>query len=201
MFLQFPNEASKRVLHPGQITAAEENVFNAELQETDLPVEPDQTIMVYYEIHQKFSKQPAQIQQVDTVDDKLVISFHTTGDPVQAEDRECYRVSTTIAEMTVSIADETECPLADISANGFGALAEKAYEIGQTVPVTLQFDGKSYDGTAVVQSIKELPKPWTRYGLSWAGAANDGGDLEKGAHQISMAVQREQLRRRSGAAA
>lgn len=201
VFLQLPSESNKRILHAGKTTALEEGIWIAAFDEPDLEVDVDQDVLVYYEIQQKFSKQPARIHAMNSDEQPPIISFQTTGEPVQAEDRECYRVSATMSEMTVTLDEETDCPLADISATGFGVLSEQTYEIGQSVSVTIAFDGQLYAGTAIVQGIKEIPPPWTRYGLSWAGDKNDGGNLEEGAHKIGMAIQREQLRRRAGAAA
>lgn len=201
VFLQLPSEADKRILHPGEITGAEEDIWVGKFAEPHLKVAGGDDMLLYYEIERKFSKQPVSILAVDRSDMQPSVSFKTAGEPVQAEDRECYRISTVSAEMTTTLGTESDCPLTDISANGFSALAERSYVIGQKLSIMLPFEGQTYTGTAVVQSIKPLTKPWTRYGLSWVGDKIDGGDLEDGAHKMSMAMQREQLRRRSGAAA
>ena len=200
MFLQLPSESDKRILHPGAITGDEEGVWIAELEEPDLEVAVDQEVLVYYEIKRKFSKQPARIQMVSG-DETTIVSFQTTGDAVQAEDRECYRAATKAYRLTATVDGRPNCRLDDISEKGFGVISPSEYQIGQTLKVRIGFKGERSTGTAVVQAVREMSRGRRRYGMSWVGDKNDGGDLQKGAHTINIAIQHEQMRRRAGDAA
>jgi len=198
VFLAFPEDAGQRVLHPGRVVEVSQDGYAAEFQESDLPTEAGQEVLVYYEIRNRFSKQPARIDALLQATPQPVIGFATTGEAVPADDRECYRVSTLVEELTVTLAGEENCALGDVSATGLSIISEGQYNIGQSLPVELDFEGEKYTGTGVVQNIKTLRQYRSRYGLSCAGDKVDGGNLEKGVHKVGLAVQREQLRRRSG---
>ena len=200
VFLQLPAEADKRVLHAGEVTGEEEGVWIAEFEEPELEVAVEQEVLVYYEIKQKFSKQPARIQTVSG-DATTIVSFQTTGDAVQAEDRECYRAATKAYRLTATVDGRPNCRLDDISEKGFGVISPSEYQIGQTLKIRIGFKGERYAGTAVVQAVREMSRGRRRYGMSWVGDKNDSGDLEKGAHTINIAIQHEQMRRRAGDAA
>ncbi len=49
---------------------------------------------------------------------------------------------------------------------------------------------------ATVQSIREMDDGWSRYGLACADDKQGEADLSKGLHTITLAIQRQQLRRR-----
>jgi hypothetical protein len=200
IFLSFPNESHQRILHPATIKEAGKTGYSAELEEAHLALEAGQNLFVYYELKRKFVKQAARIDAVMQTDPTLVIGFQTTGEPVSAESREWFRVSTVMADLTATVGSEANCRLLDVSTAGFAVEATKRYEVGQVVPVTLRYQGGQFSGSARVQSIRELPRGRIRYGLHGLDEKAGGGDLKKGQQTISAAIEREQLRRlaRSG---
>jgi len=198
MYLNFPNESKTRILHPGTAKEAGERGCTAELEESDLAVEAGQDVFVYYEISRKLVKQAARIDAVMTDDQALTIGFQLTGDIVSAENREWFRVSTALNDLTADFGPESNCRLLDVSSVGFAVEATERYEIGNTVPVTLHFQGEHFAGDARVQSVRELHGGQVRYGLHSLTYKSSGGDLRKGQQQISTAVERAQLRRLAG---
>ena len=144
-------------------------------------------------------QQPARIEAVLQSEPRTVFGFETTGELVSAEARQCYRVSTVMASLTAVVADE-ECPLLDVSASGFAILSTAQHKMGKVVTVVLHYKGTKYTGQARIQSIREMPDGRIRYGFNAQDSKRAGGDLHKGQRQITMDVQREQLRRfaRSG---
>ncbi|MAE61436.1 MAG: hypothetical protein CMJ49_08790 [Planctomycetaceae bacterium] len=199
VFLQFPHETEQRILHPGKVVEVSDGACAAEFFEPDLSPEPGMEVLIYHEIRNKFVKQPARIDAVLGIEPQPVIGFATTGEAVPADDRECFRVSTAIAEIAATLCEEQNCPVVDVSLTGLAIIADGQYNVGQSLPVTITFEDETYDGTAIVQNIKDLRQRRTRYGLSCAGDKIDGGNLEKGVHKIGLAVQRQHLRRRAGA--
>ncbi len=191
-YLHVPSTSAERLLHPGRVLRLHEGVYTAEMADLDVHVRPGQAVFVLFEAGTRFLQQPARIDAV-LQSQPLTIGFETTGDPISAEARQSYRVSTVTAGLTAMIGTE-DCPLRDISATGFAVVSTAAYLPGQTVDVVLEHEGRSYSGTARFQSIRRLPDGRIRYGLH--GAA-DGGNLEKGLREIAMAIQRKQLQRRA----
>jgi len=198
MFLNFPNESKKLILHPGMTKEAGEHGYTAEIEESDLAVEAGQDVFVYYELNRKLMKQAARIEAVMKNAPSLIIGFQLTGEIVSAECREWFRVSTALNDLTADLGSETNCRLLDVSSVGFAVEATERYEIGNTLPATLHFQGKHFTGQARVQSIRELHGGRFRYGVHSLTDKSSGGDLCKGQQQISSAVEREQLRRLAG---
>lgn len=223
IFLRMPLESDKRILHPAVIKECREKVFTVEVDEP-LKLEAGDEILVYYEIKREFMQQPARVDAVLMSDPeaepddesagdaegesdreaetpvKMMIGFETTGDPVSAESRQCYRVSTALAGLTTQLGNETGCQLLDVSASGFSVISSARHKLGSIVPAVLHHDGRTYKGKACVQSIRELEPDRIRYGLYCVENRSITGDLQKGMQTISMAVQRQQLRRLAGSA-
>jgi hypothetical protein len=197
IFLNFPDESQRRVLHPATVKEAGPRGYTAELEESNLDLEAGQSIFIYYDLKRRFVKQPARLDAVMQTAPRIVVGFQTEGEPVGAESREWFRVSTVMVNLTAAVGAEAECPLLDISSVGFAVEATERYETGETVSVTLRYEGKEFSGQARVQSVRELPNGRRRYGLHGVDDRISGGNLQKGQQHISAAVEREQLRRLS----
>ncbi|MAE95289.1 MAG: hypothetical protein CL910_11565 [Deltaproteobacteria bacterium] len=143
-------------------------------------------------------QQPARIRSLEETDTGKLVVFETLGDPVSAESRQSYRVSTITASLEAAIGDEPNCKVVDISSTGFAAVAATGYQIGQNVAVSIDFEGQHCQGTASVQSVREKPGGKYRYGFL-SVSAQDGGSFQADLNAVSLEVQRLQLRRLSGA--
>lgn len=124
-----------------------------------------------------------------------VFVIETVGDPISAESRQCYRVSTISAGIEAHFGQESNLQVQDLSATGFAVLADTRYAIGQVVDVKVRHGEESCHGLVSIQSFRELESGRLRYGLR---------AIEKDPHariflatlqRISLAVQREQLQR------
>ena len=60
--------------------------------------EAGQEITVFYEIKREFMQQPVQIDSVEPGEEGPVARYFALGDPVSAESRQHYRVTTITAE-------------------------------------------------------------------------------------------------------
>ena len=196
-FVSVPDESRQRILHPATVIEVDQDTYVAELEEKDIPLGAEQPIVVYYEIRGEFMQQPGTVTAYSPADTQKHdrVSLTTSGQPVSAESRQCYRVSTVTADMAVAIDGDDHCPLTDVSVTGLSFISANPYEAGKIVPVRLEHDRASFEGGACVQSTKPLGSDRTRYGLYCVEQRADAGNLNKGLNQISMAVQREQLRR------
>ncbi len=201
-FIQIPDASNQRILHPACIAGVSDGTYTAQLEENDLSIEAGDDVFVYFEVRNEFMQQPARVSTVFASEPALTIGFELQGDPVSAESRQCYRVSTAVSDLPAQLGDDEHGRLLDVSATGFSIESSEEFEVGQKVQATLHYEGKSFSGAASVQSRKELDGGRIRYGLHCTESHAKGKDsnLLKGMQQISMSVQREHLRRRSGAA-
>jgi hypothetical protein len=195
VYLNFPFGSQQHMLHPATIGEAGDRNYTAELEEPDPFLRPGQDLFVYYYLGPKFVKQPARLDVIMQTDPMLVIGFQVTGEPMSAESRERFRVSTVMANLTAAVGAEAECLLLDVSTTGFAVEATQHYEIGQVVSATLRYQNRQFTGKARVQSIRQLDMGRIRYGLHAVEDTASGGDLRKGQQHISAAIEREQLRR------
>jgi hypothetical protein len=210
VFIQLPHETQKRILHPGLVQALTEGGYQAQFAEADLNVQEGQDLLVYYTLGQEFVKQSARIESVASEpadsaegvsqDSDLygpVLLLSVSGEPVSAESRQCFRVSTVIGDHAVELAGEP-CKLLDVSFTGFAVQTHATYEIGQVIEAGVDVNGESYTGNVCVQSLSELRPGLVRYGLYCSDEHDAEGGLKTGLQKLSMAIQREQLNRLAG---
>ncbi len=198
VFIEGKSDSGQRVLHPAEILGSTGRGFTVKLQTTELVGELGQELMVYYARGATFLKQQALIESY-TLEGFAEIRFALLGEPVSAEQRENYRVSAVHAELCVDIAEEMGCKLVDISATGCSVIANGQYRLGQPLRITLYHEDEPITGEAVVRSKKQLDAKRTRYGLDCVLHRDSDGTLKKGLRDITMTVQRSQLRRLSRA--
>lgn len=194
MFMQIPDQSGQRVLHPATVIEEKEGIITAELETKNFEVEPDQEVFVYHEIQREFMKQAAIISEPIETEIESVVRFHTTSEPVSAENRQCYRASTVIADLIATLGTEIACPLLDVSATGFALIAKHKYDIGNHVEVTLFFEDQEYSSLGCVQNVRTLSKERFRYGFLGVDDRQTGRNLMKGLEIINTSVQRGQLR-------
>ncbi len=103
-------------------------------------------------------------------------------------------------ELHAKVGPEADCHLLDVSATGFSFVTENTYPVSAHIDVSIRFEDTDYSGSMRVQGSKPLRRGRNRCGLHCVDDRNTGGNLQQGLQHITMAVQREQLRRmkRSG---
>lgn len=132
---------------------------------------------------------------------RLLIGLQVNGEPVSAESRSTYRVVTSIVGgVTVTLDEKIECAVLDVSATGFSVICKAPLRRGQVVRANMRHEANSFQGTAIVQSVKELAGGKIRFGLHCAGDEKSNGSLHRGLQKTSAAIQRQQLRNSSSAA-
>jgi len=216
IFIQTPSEAKGRILHPGHVVGVNQSVYTLLLEEADLQFSPGQEVLVYFEQYRSFMQQAARISALidheeaspeassandaPAMEDSVgsIIGLETVGEPSSAESRDTYRVSTLLAQLTADVLNEEDCALVDVSATGFAIITKQHLQVGQVVPVCPKFEGKKFEGEACVQSIRHLGDGRIRYGMHCV-TKRGAGMLMRGLQQISMAIQRQQLKRMSRA--
>lgn len=197
-YVQFPEDTCPRVLHPARVEAVDQGRHTAAADEGFVPIEVGLRVTVYYEHRRRFVKQPAVISAVVHGEAPGFV-FELAGDPASAESRCCYRVSTVLTEMTCTLAGRAGCPLEDVSVTGFATVSPDEHAIGDAVEAELtDLNDRPFTGHAVVASVTPVDDGF-RYGLSTPDPLHGGGTLQRGVSSLSLALQRRQLRRLSGA--
>jgi hypothetical protein len=201
IFIRFPNESNNRILHPVDVTETSGSDNLTVLPENpDLALEAEQEVLIYFEKKRKFMQQPARVEALLEGEQGNVAILKTLGEPVSAESRQCYRVSTVLSKLTTTFDGVEGCSLRDVSVTGFAVISSKKYKTGQIIDAELRFEGKRYTGKTSVQSVTEMPEGQFRYGVNCVKTAASPQSLSKGVQQISMSVQRQQLNRLAGGA-
>ncbi len=200
IFLRTPEHEE---LYPGKVSATTDKGYNAVFVGRAFSLEDGAEVLVFYEINRRFMQQPVRVLSV--VEEKkydggtcITLELETTGDPVSAEIRECYRVSCYSADVKAQLGEDPEmCEVLDVSATGFAIFSDAEYSVGQTLQATLYHNGTPVHGTAVVQSCRPFGKK-NRYGLRAVDDERPKAMLKNDLNRINLGVQREQAARLSG---
>ncbi|MCP3987423.1 MAG: hypothetical protein GY723_23805 [bacterium] len=194
-----PKAIKERILFHAVVEAIEEDDhWRATFSAGSPELHPAQDVLIYFQIKREFMQQPATIHSIGQRYGNTVVSFETLGDPVSAESRQHYRVSTVTAEVTASIGGEQDCKVLDISSTGFAAVARGIHEIGTTLDVRLEFESRSCTGSAAIQSVSARAGGKYRYGLV-SVSSGPTKDFQEHLNEVGLEIQRAQLRRLSGA--
>ena len=194
-FVEFPGATNQKTLHPGSVAGMQEGsvLFKPS---GSLAMEPGQDLRIYFERDREFMQQPATVEAL-LDDDDMIVAIGPLGEAVSAESRQFYRVSTVFADLSIKIGDE-RCPLTDISSLGFSILSRRHRSEGEMLIARFEHNGVVFEGKAQVQSVTNLGNTH-RYGMLCASDKSHGATLQNGLQQVSMTVQRAQLRRRARA--
>jgi hypothetical protein len=196
MFLLIPDRSNDRVLHRGRVIESNAELFVAEFEEQICPA-LDSDVNAYGEVRGKFFQQGAKVTETRIVGPRSVIVFARCGEVVSAENRQTFRVSTVNACITARVGKEKNCPVADVSPEGFSAVVGGELKVGSLVPVEFQYEGVVVNTPSRVQTAKIRPDGKVRYGFL---APDKNSPARKALQQITSSLQRAQLRRLSGAA-
>lgn len=218
VLFQEPSVSNRRLRRSVVIAVAGESISVRFVGEP-FAFEVDQEVLMFFTAKREFMQQIGRITAIETsaplvaaaepveavaaeatvtTKEGPVYVIETVGDPISAESRQCYRVSTISAGIEARFGQETNLQVQDLSATGFAVLADARYAIGQIVDVKVRHGEEACHGRVSIQSFRELESGRLRYGLR---------AIEKDPHariflatlqRISLAVQREQLQRSGG---
>lgn len=197
-FLQIPDESKRRILHPAKVVGLDGDTYTAELEEQEPDIAEGRDVFIFYNAQRDFLQQSARILTILGDEPKPTIEFETIGEPVSAESRQYFRVSTVTAGLAARFGDEEQCPLLDVSCTGFSVISGREHAVGNIVEATLSYLGEEYKGKVSVQSIRELSKGRIRYGLHCVENGGAVANMTRGLQQMTISLQSEQLRRLAG---
>lgn len=200
-YLRNPNENDDTILHPLQTTQRRDSKWTVMTLEPGLAIDPETELLIYFDVRQQFMKQSAIVTSVEMHEnDHLTVELELVGEPMSAENRQCYRVCTAVGELVMTFAGETDCAIVDISATGCAVVSSVPHQVGALLQASISFKGKLHEGQVAVQSLRAYRGKRYRYGLHCIEDRGNRSDLAKALQQLGMQVQREQLQRLSGAA-
>ena len=102
-----------------------------------------------------------------------------------------------MSEIYSTFDGEENCVVADVSVTGFAVIAAKQHKYADILEASIPFESEIFTGQVRVESIQELSKNRTRYGLHCLVKKPADESLLNGLKQISTSVQRQHLRRMS----
>lgn len=209
VLFQEPTVSSRR-LRRSVVVAVGEDSISVRFVGEPFAFAIDQDVLMYFTGKREFMQQIGRILEIEAqaapvdasapaVKEGPVFVIQPVGDPISAEARQHYRVSTISAGIEARMGEEGSLQVQDLSATGFAVLADQQYAIGQVVEVSIRHGEEACHGLVAVQSFRELESGRLRYGLRAIEKDPHAKDFVATLQRISLAVQREQLQR-SGAA-
>jgi hypothetical protein len=198
VFLRLSPDGERELL-PVRLVELRSNVFTAQCDDGEIECAAGTKALVYFKHDGKFFRQEIRVDAVMSSESKTVIGFTAHGKPEAADARRAHRVSTQEASLVATFDGEEECPLLDVSLEGFAVISTIKHERGALLPVTLHYDGERFSGNACVQNVQRMGDGRFRHGLQSVGDRTNGGSLQRGQMQIGIGVQRAELERLTGA--
>lgn len=196
IFVLIPNAANTRVLHPGKVLEVDAQHVVAEFDDSITPAAGSEVI-VYGNYLGKFYQQGAAVIELRTAGLKPIIGFSRIGDAVSAEQRQIYRVTVALSGIVANLGKERSCQVVDMSPEGFGAISAKEHKLGSTIEIAMVCEGQDITAMARIQTCKKRYDGKFRYGMLIPDRKNPA---RKSLELASASIQRQQLRRLSGAA-
>ena len=194
-----------RRLRRSVVVEASNDEFSIQFVAEPFAFEMDQEVLMYFNGKREFMQQVGRIKAVAECEaeeggsEGPIYTIEPIGDPISAESRENYRVSTISAGLEARVGAEENLQVQDLSSTGFAVLAGEDYSLGQTVEVSIAHGEEQCHGIAAVQSVRDFGAGRIRYGMRAIEEDPHTGEFLEVLQRISLAVQREQLQR-SGAA-
>lgn len=193
-YLLVGGTGTQKILKVGKVAGVQEKVFTVEFEEKVAP-EVGSDVTLFAEMKGKFFQTAAKVALRGEDPEKVSFGFEPFGQPVSAEQRSNFRVSTVTAELPIRVGSMADAILADVSAEGIAVITRGSLMLGQTVDVEFVGEGICFKGAMRVQVAKPLGGK-TRYGLY---APTVKSPIRQALEKLTSTMQRYQLRRMSRA--
>lgn len=195
IFVHFAGISHTRVLHPAKIVSSVNAIYTTECEEPGVETESEQDLVVYFDADGKFMQQSGQVQSVFETAPYVVFSFALMGEPASAENRDFFRISTVLYDVTVDVNGDSGCKVVDVGLRGIGMIGPAGYGIGQVLDLRLRFQNGVWRGQGCISDVRRARNGRIRYGLSVVETERNDVELASGLRFLTMELQRQQLRR------
>ena len=192
LHVMLPDATGAVALHAALVLEAEGSTCLAglEIAPACVPL-PGTEVPIAFQVRGRFFQQTAMVAVVRDGESFPVIALTMLGEPVSAEKRGTFRVSTIDSGITMRIEKEKTCQLADVSATGFAAICKCKYEVSKFVTVMLDYDAFTMTGAARIQTATPLDGGKTRYGFMVLPSRLE---MRRTLEKLAFSEQRKQLR-------
>jgi len=194
-FLQVVTPSGQKILKVGKVVQRDAQRIEVHFEELVRP-HLEQSVLLFAEQNRRFYQQLAVVCGLRLDLTPPGYAFELQGEPISAEQRGSYRVSTVTAHL-IGRLGKGKCALADVSPEGIGTISTQQLKIGQRIEVELDADGTTVYGLLSVQTVKQLSPTKFRYGLY---APEPKSVMRRSLERLTNTMQRYQLKRISGAA-
>jgi hypothetical protein len=190
MFVILPNESNEAIYHQGKVIESDAQMFVAKFDKLQ-PLEPRSEIYAYGEVDGKFFQQKAIVEETFLMEPYPILKFRRIGAASPSEKRCSFRVKTTNMNIIGRIGWDTDCPVTDVSLEGFGAITTTELEVGSLVDISIKYDSQVLEGEVRVQSTSILSNDRYRCGMM---IPERNGKMRRSLEKIASSIQRLQLR-------
>jgi hypothetical protein len=187
----------ERRLHSGRLVdASDERGYRVRFEQSDLEIGRGDILQVYFDWDRSFTKQLVHAVERSSGSHDVCLDLRPIGEPVSAESRECYRVSAHAAHVRAHLGESPACEVVDVSASGFSVYTREELQPGHALRATLLHEGAAIEGLVRVRNLRRSRGGRLRCGVS---CIDDNGNsvLGRALARLNLALQREQLARRS----
>lgn len=188
--LRFSNDSENRGIVKGSVLAATANDITVEFHE---PVElsVDAGVHLLYRLDNEFIRGMAIVQSVLREEPSLQVRLLWVGQPYPCKVRGSFRVAAHFEGLRAKLGAASVW-LVDLSFDGFSVWSQQHYELGANLEAVLYYGEKRYGGEACIRNIRDLGEGRRRYGLL---VSDNSLELKKGLQEITMAIQRQKLKK------
>ncbi|MCH7868223.1 MAG: hypothetical protein IH881_11045 [Myxococcales bacterium] len=195
IYVRLPDEQEERILHLGLCLEWNADTAVVSISDREFGLEAGQDILLYFTDRSQFLQLAVRITRATIEGVKLQLELERQSDPISAEARETFRVTTLTSGIEVLPGGTDRRSLRDISVIGFGLVTSESYQLGQTLSVVVERgEDERYEGRACVHSIRKLRKGHVRFGFR-ALPDKDDANLAQELKDLTIEVQRAQLQR------
>jgi hypothetical protein len=165
IFVQSAADAGDQRLRPGRVVRLNKKQLAIDLGHGAQGLKKNDDVCVYYTSGKGFVVERAEIDKIVRKGGRPLLIVSETGFSLPAENRLERRYDVERNGLTILV-DQLDCPLLDVSAGGFSVLMRVPFEQGKTCEVSLDVDGKRYDGQAKVASVAKIEPETYRCGFA-----------------------------------
>ncbi len=191
---------TNRTLHAARILEQTDNQITIIFLNSGIYdiIAPPHEVAIFFKDGNKFVRQNAIIDSIIDTSKSRLASCHLQGEVEPAESRECFRAITVLTDLKAHLDNRDLCDILDISASGMAVKSKLVLYQNQKIDIKIEYEGEIYHGPTRIRNIRKMAKGYYRYGMVCCEKRSDKTCLMKGLTQISMNIQREQLKRLAG---
>jgi len=199
VFLRYDSPSRGRVLEPGIIEEVGDRSWKVVFSARHHAVETGEEKRIYFHRAADFFEQRVRVEGQSAEGPPYVLTVRPIGEAISANSRREERVDTRDLPLEASVGGEARCPVRDISLSGLAVLSRRAHRFGEPLEIAIYYGGEQIAGELEVMGISTHEDGRTRYGLLGIFDTAAGRSLKDGLTRMTLEIQNERLRQRSGA--